>query len=226
MKNYLQKGEAIYVPAPSPGIVSGQCAMVGAGIFGVFAEDAATGVTVALWVKGIYSLPKVSAQAWALGDALFWDPVAARVTNAPGSLQRIGFATAIAANPSSTGNVLLIPVSDAAGSKFLIESVTTGITAHAGGGKASATPLTTQRNYVSVCATTADSVLLPPSAVGLEVEVFNAGAAAAQVFGAGSDTIDGVATGTGVPLTNAKRAVYTCFTLGAWISAQLGVISA
>lgn len=223
MNNFLQKGDAVYVPAPSPGVISGQCAMVGGRLFGVFAETAATGVTVALWRVGIFSLPKVSAQAWAVGDELYWDPVAALVTNVPTLLSKIGIAAAIAANPSANGAVLLVP---AGGSGFPVETVAATVTAHAGGTKALATPLTAQANFISVCATIADSVLMPAAIAGRTIDVFNGGATAAQVFGQGTDTIDGVATATGVPLTQAKRAKFTCFATGNWVSAQYGVVSA
>lgn len=109
---------------------------------------------------------------------------------------------------------------------ILTQGVATGVTARAGGTKALATALTKQLNRITVCATADDSVLLPPAQVGAVVAVFNDGAAAARVFGAGTDTIDGVATGTGVPLTNAKRALFICFAAGAWVSAQLGVVAA
>lgn len=109
---------------------------------------------------------------------------------------------------------------------FVQGSSADGITAHAGGTKAAATVLTAQINRVSVCATPGDSVLLPAAIAGRVVDVFNDGATAMQVFGAGTDTIDGVATGTGVVLSNSKRARYVCFTTGAWISAQYGVVSA
>lgn len=109
---------------------------------------------------------------------------------------------------------------------FLQGSTASNVTAHAGGTKAAATALTAQFNRIGTCATTDDSVLLPAAAKGRFMVVFNDGAAAARVFGAGTDTIDGVATATGVPLTNAKRAAFFCLADGAWISAQLGVVSA
>lgn len=109
---------------------------------------------------------------------------------------------------------------------FLQGSTAGNVTAHAGGTKAAATALAAQFNRIGTCATADDSVLLPAAVVGRFVVVFNDGAAAARVFGAGTDTIDGVATATGVPLTNAKRAIFMCLTAGAWISAQLGVVSA
>lgn len=113
-----------------------------------------------------------------------------------------------------------------------IAGIQDGITAHAGGTKAAAYQLTAAINRISTCATNGDSVLLPAVSVadvGLQVEVYNDGAADAQVFGNGSDTIDAVATATGVVLTAAKRCVYTLVSyasgVGAWVS-NMGVKSA
>lgn len=99
------------------------------------------------------------------------------------------------------------------------------LTAHAGGGRASAVALDKTINRISVCATAADSVVLPAATAGLTRVVDNDGAAAAQVFANGSDTIDGVAGATGVVLTNAKRAIYFAVAAATWIS-LMGVKSA
>ncbi len=69
-------------------------------------------------------------------------------------------------------------------------------------------------------------VTLPAGVPGQIITVFNNGTAAIQVYGNGSDTIDGVAGSTGVVLTNAKRAIYVCVAANTIISAQLGVVSA
>lgn len=115
---------------------------------------------------------------------------------------------------------------------FIYRSVSDGLTATAGGTKAAALALTSSKNRLSVCATNGDSVLLPAVSaddVGIEVEIINDGAANAQVFGQGSDTIDAVATATGVVLTAAKRCVYTLMSyssgVGAWVS-NMGIKSA
>lgn len=97
-----------------------------------------------------------------------------------------------------------------------------GITAHAGGTKAAATVLTARVNRISVCATNGDSLLMPPAMPYTECVIIQDGAANAQVFGAGTDTIDAVATATGVVLSAAKRATFYCTTAGAWQS-QTGV---
>lgn len=105
--------------------------------------------------------------------------------------------------------------------KRLIRTVTGPLTARAGGTRALATPVDYGINRVSVCATAADSLQLPAWIQGGEVLIVNDGAAAAQVFGKNgtTDTIDGVATATGVVLTNATRCWYYCDNVaGAWLS--------
>lgn len=95
------------------------------------------------------------------------------------------------------------------------------IVARAGGGQALATPLTGQTCKVITVATVGDSVMLPPSAAGLEVLVINKGAKDMQVFGAGVDTIDDVATATGVSQMPNSLVIYSCATAGAWFSEGL-----
>ncbi len=107
MQNYLQRGDAIYASAPAGGVVSGQPVTIGT-IFTVASETVPAGQVSAFWRKGIYALPKVAAQAWAQGDSLYWDSVNLVLTNVnSGGLLPVGFASDVAANPSSTGNVLI-----------------------------------------------------------------------------------------------------------------------
>ena len=99
-----------------------------------------------------------------------------------------------------------------------IPSTANGLTATAGGTKAAALPLTAAVNRISVCATAADSVLLMPAKLGLTILLINDGAASMQVFGQGTDTIDEVATGTGVAVANGKRRILACYADGKWSS--------
>lgn len=85
-------------------------------------------------------------------------------------------------------------------------------TARAGGGQASATQLSPGFTVVATVATGADSVKLPAGSVGLTAIVRNSGANSMQVFGNGTDTINGVATGTGVAQAANTTAVYVCKT--------------
>lgn len=85
------------------------------------------------------------------------------------------------------------------------------ITAQADGTKANATRLNAVHNHIGTVAGAADSLLLPPGYVGLEITIANFGGNAAQVFGSGSDTIDGAATGTGVSQADGTVASYRCY---------------
>jgi hypothetical protein len=97
------------------------------------------------------------------------------------------------------------------------------ITAHAGGTQALATPVRSACTLIAVCATAADSVQLPPAVGGQVMWLTNAGAASSQVFASpGSDTINGIANGTGIALANGKTMTLISPLAGAWF----GVLSA
>ena len=105
---------------------------------------------------------------------------------------------------------------------FVIEYPQDAVTAHAGGGQALATQLTGQTCRVTTVASIGDSVRLPPSQAGLEMLVINHGGNSMQVYGAGTDTIDDVATATGVNQMNGSMTIYSCATAGQWYSEGLG----
>lgn len=105
--------------------------------------------------------------------------------------------------------------------------VDTAITAHAGGTQAAAMALKPTASFhdVTTVATAADSILLPPANVGEFHFVKNSAAAnAMQVFGAGTDTIDSVATATGVSQLAGDAVLYVCLVKGNYI--RLGGVSA
>lgn len=106
-KNYIQEGMDITVPAPSGGVTSGSVVVIGR-LVGVAAETAAVGVPVTLSRTGVFTLPKTSAQAWTVGQAINWDASTGVATTATTTgFIPIGFAAAVAANPSATGLVCL-----------------------------------------------------------------------------------------------------------------------
>lgn len=112
-------------------------------------------------------------------------------------------------------------------SGYVANSVGNALTA-VGTNRATSLALTKQVNNVTSAAG-GTGVTLPSvtaAGIGSEITIFNAGANLIQVYGAGSDTIDGVAAATGVPLTNTKRCLYRAVAAATWVSAQLGVISA
>lgn len=108
----------------------------------------------------------------------------------------------------------------------LIGSVQNNITAQADGTKANATQITGAKARVTVSAGAADSVKLPPGYPGLEITIMNSGASSIQVFGSGNDTINDVATGTGVTQNNGVSAVYTCYDVVSGVGKWGRVLSA
>ncbi len=103
-------------------------------------------------------------------------------------------------------------------------SVGNGLTA-VGTTRADALQLAKQENRLTTVAS-GTGVVLPAGVVGRTIRVFQDGANVAQVYALASETIDGVAGATGVPLTNGKRCAYLYVAANTWVSYQLGVISA
>lgn len=96
------------------------------------------------------------------------------------------------------------------------------VTARAGGGQVLATQLTGQTARITVVATAGDSVMLPPSAAGLEILVINHGANSMQVYGAGTDLINDAATAVGVSQMANSSVIFMCATTGNWYTDGLG----
>lgn len=95
-------------------------------------------------------------------------------------------------------------------------AATTGLTAFAGGGQGSATPLTGNINRVTVCATAADSAKLPPATVGRRVSVYNAGAASCNVFPQTGESINSGAANAAFAVATTKGAIFECVAAGLW----------
>ena len=95
----------------------------------------------------------------------------------------------------------------------------TVITAYATGGQANARILkqTASFHEVTVVATAADSVVLPAAVVGEVHFVKNSAALAMQVFAPDPDTIDSVATGTGVSHLPGDTVMYYCVVRGNYL---------
>ncbi len=85
---------------------AGEAALIGA-IFGVAKNTVLSGASCPWECEGTFSLAKTSAQAWTLGQKLYYDPATKLMTNVAGSLLYVGTAAEVAANPSGTGLVRL-----------------------------------------------------------------------------------------------------------------------
>ncbi len=105
---------------------------------------------------------------------------------------------------------------------LFFESAADALTAHAGGGQASALALTAEVNRFTTVATAGDSAKLPASSPGLSILIINSGANPMQVFGAGTDTINDVATATGVSQMPNSAVLYACTVAGKWYANGTG----
>ena len=105
MKNFVQHGNTLTLPAPYD-VVSGAGFQVGA-LFAIAIGDAAASAQVEGVTCGVYTLPKSSNQAWAIGARIYWDDVNKRCDSDSAKGRLIGVATVAAANPSAVGYVRL-----------------------------------------------------------------------------------------------------------------------
>lgn len=105
MKNYVQAGVNLTLPAPAA-IISGDVVVVG-DIRGVAAGDAAIGEDCDVVTEGVFELPKVAADEFALGDLVYWDAATKVVTSTATDNTKIGVAVTIAAVASSAVHVKL-----------------------------------------------------------------------------------------------------------------------
>jgi hypothetical protein len=100
-------------------------------------------------------------------------------------------------------------------------SVTVAVTAFASGGQASATLLFSQVNIITVCASIADSVLLPllnANIIGIEIEVKNNGVASCNVFPGSAQTINALGANTAIALAAGASARYRAVSATNWQS--------
>ncbi|OCC06377.1 hypothetical protein BA190_03875 [Labrys sp. WJW] len=107
MKNFVQRGETITIPATAD-YASGDVVIAGA-LVGVAGGDAATGDDVDVSLTGVFNLPKVSALAIAIGDTLYFDAATKLVNKTASGNTKIGVAVTAAANPSAAVDVRLVP---------------------------------------------------------------------------------------------------------------------
>jgi predicted RecA/RadA family phage recombinase len=105
MKNTVQSGKTLSLLAPYI-VASGAGFLVGS-IFAVATCDAASGAAVEGVTVGVFDLAKTSAQAWTVGQKVYWDNTNKRCDTDGTVGPLIGVATAIAANPTATGYVRL-----------------------------------------------------------------------------------------------------------------------
>lgn len=106
MKSFVQRGHVLSFRAPYA-VASGAPFKVGALVAVAVTAAADSGAAVEGMTEGVFQLPKVTAQAWAVGDKIYWDDTAKLMTTEATNNTLVGAATVAATNPSTTGTVYL-----------------------------------------------------------------------------------------------------------------------
>ena len=96
MKGYVQPGISVTLPAPYP-VSSGNGLQVGA-LFGIALHDAVQGEETETLMTGVVDLTKAPAQAWAIGDRIYWDNTAKHATTVATDTLLIGVALRVVGN--------------------------------------------------------------------------------------------------------------------------------
>lgn len=105
MKNYIQAGKNIAVPAPA-NVTSGDFILIGA-LGGVVVNTALSGADVPIVREGVFTLPKATGETWAVGDQLYWDATNKKFTKTSSGNTLFGVALSVSASGDTSGSVLI-----------------------------------------------------------------------------------------------------------------------
>lgn len=105
MKNFVQRGDAVTVVAPS-NVTSGQMILIG-DLVGVCLSDAASGALVNIQTEGVVIARKATGTINP-GVRVFWDNTAGRVTTTTTSNRCIGWHVGTVANTGADNTEILV----------------------------------------------------------------------------------------------------------------------
>lgn len=100
-RNYIQPGDTITIPAPVA--VAGGFPVIAGDIVGIAVGDAAISAPVDVKCSGVWELPKVAANNFALGAKVYWDAGDELATTTSLDNTLLGVATVAA--PADTASV-------------------------------------------------------------------------------------------------------------------------
>lgn len=148
---------------------------------------------------------------------------AAITTGSPVTANTLNGATFAAPGPIGSGTASTGAFSTLSASQGLtLPTVENALTAAAGGTQAGCLALSATATFhrITTVASSADSICLPASAVGAMHYIRNDASSgnAIMVFGTSPDTINGIATATGVSMSVNQGAWFICTGSGAWTS--------
>lgn len=111
MKTKISSGHVLDITAPSGGTTSGVGVLLGT-IFGIAVTSNVAGDTCALDCSGVFDHTAAGAgsgQAWAVGDAVYWDNTAKVLTKTATDNTKVGHAVAAKTTTATTGRFRIVP---------------------------------------------------------------------------------------------------------------------
>lgn len=112
MKTKISNDDVIDITAPSGGTTSGVGVLLNL-LFGIAVTTNLVGDTVAIHTRGVFDHTKEAAgsgQAFAVGEAVYWDNTNKRMTKTSSGNKLVGVATAAALTTDTTVRLRLLPV--------------------------------------------------------------------------------------------------------------------
>lgn len=106
MKNYRHPANAVTIPAPAGGVISGQPVAVGS-LRGFASATAAEGEDVAIVRTGGFDVVKKAGEAWAVGDKLYYKAADSNFTKTAADAVLFGFAGVAALAAATAGEIIL-----------------------------------------------------------------------------------------------------------------------
>lgn len=106
MKNYICTGERINVTAPSGGLTAGQVYLVGTKVC-VIVSGGLEGETVVAMTEGVFELTKATG-AVSIGQALYWDDSAKKITTTAAGNTYAGYAYKAALSGDATVYICIV----------------------------------------------------------------------------------------------------------------------
>ena len=106
MRNYIQKGDNVTIPAPIA-VASGDVLVIG-DLHGIVAGDAAEDEPCDLVTVGVFSVAKVGAESFDVGDPVYFASATKLATSTASGNVRIGTCVKVAAAGSAAVETKLV----------------------------------------------------------------------------------------------------------------------
>jgi predicted RecA/RadA family phage recombinase len=106
MKNFIQNGDVITIPAAPYARTSGQGVLMGS-LFGICTSDAAAGASVEVVNEGICDVTALTTDVGTVGTKMYWDDTNKRLTVTAAGSVLVGVLVAAKAGTDTTARVYL-----------------------------------------------------------------------------------------------------------------------